>query len=45
MSANVLYIGVPEGFMVLICDNTENMGLLHTVASVTAGFRVHPYQS
>jgi len=29
MSANVLYIGVSEVCIVLVCDNTDNIGL-HT---------------
>jgi hypothetical protein len=29
-SANVLYIGVAEVCIVLVCDNTDNMGLPHT---------------
>lgn len=43
MSANVLYIGVSEVCTVLVCDNTDNMDLPHTV-STTAGFRYYPYQ-
>jgi hypothetical protein len=46
MSANALYciLRCLEVCIVLVCYNTDNMGLPYTVSSTTAGFREYPFQ-